>query len=354
MAEPNYQLLRYQAENIPLFNGNPKQINRFVTACENFVTAHGNRANNDAPINVCIFDTILSKLVGRAADLISSRIELNTWPLLKNAIVATFSDQRSIDCVAQDLITARPEKNESPLQFGIRLQDIRSVLFSKINNTNDVRAVKLLKIAEYEKLTLKTFINGLNYHMQLVVRLKNPDSLEQALTFTSEEENFILYKNRNTEYIKRFLIIQIILIIIMINKKSIHTSHNTPNTNFTPKNYSQQNYNAYYTPQFNPAPTFYRPPMQNNNPYQFLGYGKFRPNPQHFGNQNQNVGNQNNFGQRPNTPSFSGQARIQRPPFQQRPNFNAAHNQNNQYPEPMDTSSGHTIINKAQQQQQQK
>ena len=31
--------------------------------------------------------------------------------------------------------------------------------------------------------------------MQLVVRLKNPDSLEQAMAYVREEENFINYKN---------------------------------------------------------------------------------------------------------------------------------------------------------------
>ena len=63
--------------------------------------------------------------------------------------------------------------------------------------SNDARNIKLIKITEYNNLILKTFINGLSYHMQLVVRLKNPDSLEQAMAFSLEEENFLYFKNRS-------------------------------------------------------------------------------------------------------------------------------------------------------------
>lgn len=55
MAQPNFVLIRYQAENIPNFDGNPKQINTFFQTCENFVRAHQNVDNANAPVNVCLF-----------------------------------------------------------------------------------------------------------------------------------------------------------------------------------------------------------------------------------------------------------------------------------------------------------
>jgi hypothetical protein len=197
MAQPNFVLIKYQAENIPSFDGNPKQLNRFIKSCDNFLTAHRNEQQANAPINNCLFDTILSKLIGRAADLIASRTELNTWSKVKESLLLTFSDQRSIDCVVQDIISMRLERGESPQNFGLRLQDARSILFSKINMSNDNNEIKAFKIQQYDDLCLKTFINGLNYHMQLVVRLKNPDSLEQAMGFALEEENFLTYQNRS-------------------------------------------------------------------------------------------------------------------------------------------------------------
>ena len=51
--QPNYQLIKYQADNIPLFDGNPKQLNRFINACDIFYNAHKNEDNN-ALINICL------------------------------------------------------------------------------------------------------------------------------------------------------------------------------------------------------------------------------------------------------------------------------------------------------------
>lgn len=343
----NYALIRYQADNIPLFDGNTKHISRFITACENFLGAHQDRANVNAPLNIALFDTILSKLTGRAADLIASRIELNSWNLVKDAIYATFSDQRSTDCVVQDIITMKPYKSENSLQFGIRLQDARSLLYSKVNASNDPREVKLLKISEYGKLTMKTFINGLDYHMQLVIRLKNPQTLEEAMTHAIEEENFIYFRNRNS----------------VTNKISPHSSSIVPNQN---KNnifqsqpvvqtmhrpiFHRENGNVMHTmPTQLPRPTFNafqhnttptqqyhnnfpRNQYQNGSNLAFKGYGQFRPRSNQTRNFQHGFTNQNQFGQ-------SNRLRQ----FNQNQNFSRG--------EPMDISSGNTIIKRALQQQ---
>lgn len=282
----NYMLIRYQADNIPTFDGNPKQVNRFINACTNFITAHNDLNNVGAAINIALFDTILSKLVGRAADLIASRIELNTWDLVKNAIIDTFSDQRSIDCVIQDIITMKPERNENPQQFGIRLQDARSLLFSKVNVSNDTRAIKLLKIEEYGKLVMKTFITGLNYHMQLIVRLKNPDSLEQAMSFALEEENFLHFKNNSPNLShKQTPTVNNTNSQLNANKfkRPVHYSanayrpQNIPNSN----NYMSRNYNPNFYNNFNPQrnPNFNQFNAQNPNQFR-----PFQNNPQNFNN----------------------------------------------------------------------
>ena len=37
MATPNYQFIKYQADNIPNFDGNSKQLCRFLRSCEHFL-----------------------------------------------------------------------------------------------------------------------------------------------------------------------------------------------------------------------------------------------------------------------------------------------------------------------------
>lgn len=201
----NIALLRYQADNIPDYYGSPTQLNRFIQACENLIRSFQNVQRPNDPINTCILDTVFSKLKNRAADLIGSRSELNNWNSIKEALILTFSDQRSIDCLIQDLISIRRKKNESSLEFGMRIQDSRSLLFSKLNSTILNEIEKQIKINHYNDFALKTFINGLSYNMQLPIRLKNPNSLEQALSFVTEEENFIYFNqgynnNLNVQY----------------------------------------------------------------------------------------------------------------------------------------------------------
>lgn len=332
MAQPNYSLIRYQADNIPHFDGNSKLINRFISACENFLNAHRDRNNPNAAINIALFDTILSKLVGRAADLIASRLELNSWDLIKSAIIDTFSDQRSVDCIIQDIITMKPDRNENSQQFGLRLQDARSLLFSKVNSFNDLREIKLLKINEYGNLVTKTFINGLNYHMQLIVRLKNPQSLEEAITHAIEEENFIYFKNRQNSTHK-----------INTNTHNTLNQHNKPN-NFRPPN----NTTLYCPPQpqglfptfqqnTNIRPTMPQYPIPPRNNLQFTGFGQFKNNSNP--SRQTRIFNNQNFQNRPMTNQFRSN--------------NPQNNRQFDKVEPMDVSSGNTITKQTPRQQNQ-
>lgn len=232
-------LLRYQADNIPLFDGSAKQLNRFINSCEHFLKNFQNKENLKDPINVCLLDTIFNKLTGRAADLICSRSELTTWEKIKDALILSFSDQRGVDCLIQELINLKPYKGESPIQFGIRIQDARSLLFSKLNSNIENAQEKLIKVNHYDDFALKTFIHGLPYNLQLVVRLRDPTSLEEAMSLVTEEENF----------------------------KSFNATHNFNQTTYRapPKT------NQYFS-----RPPFQKQPLFNTNQAQ---YNQFRLNP---------------------------------------------------------------------------
>lgn len=52
---------------------------------------------------------------------------------------------------------------------------------------------KLIRIKNYDELTLKTFIRGLLNPIKTNVRLRNPDSLEKATSLLIEEEHFVHY-----------------------------------------------------------------------------------------------------------------------------------------------------------------
>lgn len=323
MATPNYQFIKYQADNIPNFDGNSKQLCRFLRSCEHFLLNHQNPNTPDAPINICLFDTIIGKLKGRAADIIASRVELDSWQKVKDSLIVTFSDQRSEDCLVQDIISMKPIRNEPIQNFALRLQDARSLLCIKINNSDDLDPVKLIKIQQYDELCLKTFINNLDYHTQLVVRLKNPNSLEQAMAFVREEENFLKFKN------------QTIMHKPITNNQFTQRPNNTnnifkqPNQSFN--NFPKPNYNqSRFRPNFNNG-------YNNNN----FNNNNFRP-PNSFNNNNHN---QNPF-KRTNSGTFKTN-NFTRPQFNNtfgRPFQNNPSTSKLPPVEPMDTSSGNSRI----------
>lgn len=58
IIKPDVPLMRYQADNIPDFDGNSKQLNRFVNVCESFIKK---LCKPRDLINLCVVHTILSK-----------------------------------------------------------------------------------------------------------------------------------------------------------------------------------------------------------------------------------------------------------------------------------------------------
>jgi hypothetical protein len=107
-------------------------------------------------------------------------------------------DQRNLDCLEEDLLTLFPFKNEPPLEFGKRIQIVRSKLESKLGSVSAIEMcvnTKRVSSNQYNKLALKTFIRGLQPQLQNIIRLRNPDTLEQAMVYVTEEENFRYSQN---------------------------------------------------------------------------------------------------------------------------------------------------------------
>lgn len=66
-------------------------------------------------------------------------------------------------------------------------------LFAKLSTEVQNENEKIMKIAHCDDFALKTYLAGLPYDLQLVVSLKDPDNLEEALAHTSEKENFLQF-----------------------------------------------------------------------------------------------------------------------------------------------------------------
>lgn len=187
----DYQMLKLNIDTIPSFDGSTEMTNIFIDRCEAVLSEY--RAQNNTTINNYLIKAIISKLSGRAIIAIGSRPELKKWPEIRQALYQRFGDTRDIDCLCQELLNMRPRYKESYLDFAERLQLLRSKLAMKINSLPETNMNKDTKIAQlelYDQTALKTFIRGLRGNFQNIIRIKNPSSLESAISLLIEEQNF--------------------------------------------------------------------------------------------------------------------------------------------------------------------
>ncbi|KAG7295193.1 hypothetical protein JYU34_022162 [Plutella xylostella] len=274
---------------IPMFNGDKRLLNLFLRKCEYVIAKY---RGNDTQ-NLYLYHSITSRLTDDAAALVSEREDVDTWSALKSLLVQHFGDPRSEECIAIELETLKLKANEPYTEFCNRIQTVRSILFSKVNELTDENT-KRSKIAIYNNTALNVFLYSLPENMVRIVRLKGPDTLENALSIVLEEVNFHdQYNMRN---------------------KLLNNHHNLTSKSSQPIT-QPQNSSKFGTS----APGFvhnsFKPPFNN---YQTPNFKFGIPNQNRMMlPQSNNVGYKPNFGYRPNLPQQTGY----RPQFGVKPQF---------------------------------
>lgn len=293
----NYQLLRLYIDTIPNFNGDSSTLEVFLEHCEFLINTYQNVQNIADPINSFLIRAAISKLSGDALILVGSRPEIREWDQLKDLLRLTFGDQRNLDCLVQEMIIMRPFKNESFFAFGQRIQKGRSGIASKLKSMKLRPDECTFKIKNYDELALKTFIRGLSGRVQDMVRLRNPNSLELAISYVLEEENFMLSQRQN---------------------QSIQNSLSNAQRNSQQKPSINHNFKSQFRPNFT-RPAFASPNFAGQRPFSIQ---QFRPQFQSYlssSQQRQNISqpnisyNQQSYGQQSNVFRPTGQTPQYRP-----------------------------------------
>lgn len=174
-------------EIVPKFDGDDKQLNLFLRKAQYVIERF--RLEENPAQDIYVFHTITSRLIGKAACLLSEREDIQTWPVLRTVLRQHFGDPRSEECIAIELENLKIKQGETYTQFCNRIQHVRSTLIAKVNEIDDV-AVRNAKVTIYTNTSLNTFLYNLPENMIRVVRLKDCYTLEEALSVVTEEVNF--------------------------------------------------------------------------------------------------------------------------------------------------------------------
>lgn len=195
VAPPVYtikDITQTQISIIPVFDGNPNTLGLYLDSCEYLINTFANLNNINDPINAFLMRIFQSKLSGDALTLIGSRQTLTTWKQLREFLELNFTDQRSEECLRADLLNLRPFRSETPYNFGVRIKETLNLLLSKVKRTFTDAAKIAWKNEDYSELALQTYLRGICQISDLGhrVRFRNPYSLEIAMGYVIEEENF--------------------------------------------------------------------------------------------------------------------------------------------------------------------
>lgn len=279
---------------IPLWNGDKREMNLFLGKCEYVIGKYAGCAEQ----NMYMYHAITSRLTGNAAALVAERDDIDSWHTLKLLLIQHFGEPRNEHCMAIELQTLKINVGETYLQLCNRIQSIRSALLSKVNTLASEQE-KICRRAIYTKMSLDTFLFNLPERLVDRIRYKNPSSLEEALAFVLEENNFLEQYQ-------------------MQNKMSMGTSNKPIQINATPQPFkfgmpqgSFPQHNYYRAPQN--APFKFGIPPNKPRPLQPFGY---RP-PNYVGNQFQGA-SRPQFDKQPFN-QFSSQQPPRNPQFGYKP-----------------------------------
>lgn len=173
--------LNFITKFIKPYSGDRETLAAYLTNCDNAV-ALSTPAQQEI---LCKY--ILSQLEGKAQLACSLKI-FDDWDDLKRFLKSTFGEKKHSTHLLLDLQNCKQKSDETVTQYALRVETCLTRIQADIHNSCTNRLLLLGKIAAMEELALNTFMLGLNYNLSNIVRCRNPEDLNDAITHAVEEE----------------------------------------------------------------------------------------------------------------------------------------------------------------------
>lgn len=288
--EADYKMI---CEFMPRYDGNPKTLSYYIREVDNLMRLITPSKEAGALAVVCL---IKSRLSGAAIDAIAHEEALNSWPEIKQALLSRLGEPRNEIQVMQELTRIRRNRNEDAESFGKRIRELLDTLYM-IGKHSDK--------SYYENMAIEQYINNLDFHVSIGVRILKPPTLALAIVNARQEEAKLVSRqnpnnnqppsSQNKSKLDSYK-------PHSINSPRPNTQHFNSPLNFVPQPHFAPNYN--YVPQRNNLT-----PEQRQQLVDSVLPWKNKPTPGTSKNNSGNFRNGNNF--------FSRQPNIPHRPQQQ-------------------------------------
>ena len=139
-----------------------------------------------------LLNYIISQLRGRAEAACSIK-EFNDFQQLEDFLVSQFGERKHYATLITDLLDCRQTYGETVSQFGQKIEICLSELLTEIHmSTPAGKHIETIgRYAAMKDLAIHTFMKGLNPKLSIIVRCRNPETLNEAINLASSEEKFI-------------------------------------------------------------------------------------------------------------------------------------------------------------------
>lgn len=162
------------------FNGDKRALREFIASC---TTATNLSSDEDKPH---IFEIIKCNITGNAGELVRNR-ELEDWPALKDYLLSTYSEKRSMGQYQLELNTTRQNPREPVTDFSGRIENLLLKMIDSLD-ASLTAAEKAANVKLLQNQALNAFLIGLRPELRLVVKSQKPEMLVDALSYAQAEE----------------------------------------------------------------------------------------------------------------------------------------------------------------------
>ncbi|KAJ8728679.1 hypothetical protein PYW07_006375 [Mythimna separata] len=187
MASIDLATFRFVSELLPKYDGNPKTLNYFIREVENVMLL----LDPQVRVNPAIVSLIKSKLSDSAISAIASEDTVDSWQTIKAALTRRLGEPRNEIQLMQELTRLRRNKNEDAETFGKRLREILDTLNVVGRHTDK---------SYYESMVIDQYVNNLDFHVSIGVRIAQPTTLEAAIVTARQEEARLAFNRLNNSF----------------------------------------------------------------------------------------------------------------------------------------------------------
>lgn len=259
----NPELKREYLKMIPTFSGEPLLLTRFLEVADRLYENFFDQENLQNFQNHFLYDSILSKITGKAVDVVFSN-NVQNYEELREVLISNFSDKRDFLTLTSELTRKNQKGNETCFEFHGRIMThLNSMIaYLQVHKEEPAKSVLVDFSRDY---ALRVFVNGLPEATAALLRARSCKSLDEVLIILRNEFNLSNQRNQNQFQLSkpqasnppfkqttpsRF------------HPQSQRPQFSTPNSSGTPPNNSSTF--SPWKPRFN-SPSFSRTPFQKPN-----------------------------------------------------------------------------------------